>query len=1055
MNQLSKRLLIAVVLVSFTAAVGLALTERNQRIADRSFGAAQICLPVPETCNNQDDDCDNLIDEEGVCGAVMTLTPTSGVAGSGISIHVAGIPSTERAVQWWAIASTGLETQFPGNMMPRADGSIDNAYNMPPTTPVGTLRIELRSEESGLVLASAIFTVTAGDGCGDSICNVSGGENTDTCLADCACLNCSPTADDVFELITDERGNDIFFDEYYQQQCSSGVDPIVACQLTKEKCLRDQPLWGNYDPMKCEDGYRHCEEQSTLQCGGGQSGCGDGVCSEDTETPITCKQDCGSPARCEPTNCSEVCGVWSASYPELAEKCLQTCLNGNPTGACNDATVQCKGGGTSGCVSDSQCNPLQPYCNVSTGLCQSTPVGGGGGITCPPIYEPVCGTNGVTYSNECEARKANILVQYTGECKATICGNATCEPGEDAMNCPIDCQQQSQCVDNDRDGRFARSPLCPMGDDCNDNNPNVRPGAIEVCDNLDNNCDGQVDENNICGGPGGCEPITQCPSGAYDLDRVCTNGCEYICTFTGPEQCNGRDDDCNGQLDENNVCGGASSCNDNLDNDLDGLVDMNDPGCNSLSDISEKGTIACDDNLDNDNDLKIDYQMNGQGDPECSSPSDNDENSFLGGIWNWLFGYNNEQLPAQILNAPLTCDQLGQSCMNQIPGIGSACSQCGDGICGPGEDLNNCTWDCKVVDTDGDGVLDTEDACITVVGKSEYQGCPVGDKNIVELHTVNIGGKDSTKVPLADVQVRVFDRNNADFQTIAGSKNPDGSLYGIVFEAAAGGVGSCVTGPDGICFAGEEMTGDYLVIVKYFDPETAKTVYVGRPKSPSDFVDTDANGTADLATKDFQIIKVFKKGIFQEYRGGSKIVVTGSLLEIIAPESAIWEGDKSVYPFIFTSDSEWSVDVCAQVPAGYKITGVYDDAGVLVNSGSCTQSFVNAETKVVAFEVTDVGSPEPSFSGTITVKHKGKSTVKKISVSDIRKKSYSDKAEEALKKTKGMKNVGTAAFAADITLSGQVQSPSSSNTSQIMLLVAGFLLIVSGAYWYQHRQGRK
>ena len=43
-------------------------------------------------------------------------------------------------------------------------------------------------------------------------------------------------------------------------------------------------------------------------------------------------------------------------------------------------------------------------------------------------------------------------------------------------------------VDNDNDGVFS-------SEDCNDNNPNIFPSNPEVCDGLDNNCNGQVDED--------------------------------------------------------------------------------------------------------------------------------------------------------------------------------------------------------------------------------------------------------------------------------------------------------------------------------------------------------------------------------------------------------------------------------------------------------------------------------------------------------------------------------------------------------------------------------
>ena len=362
----------------------------------------------------------------------------------------------------------------------------------------------------------------------------------------------------------------------------------------------------------------------------------------------------------------------------------------------------------------------------------------------------------------------------------------------------------------------------------------------------------------------------------------------------------------------------------------------------------------------------------------------------------------------------LTCNDAGSGCdkimysINGNPSVSYDCggaSTCSTTVSAPADSFSVQFLSVDVAGNSETAQTQTEfgDACPTVAGQLQFQGCPVGDKNTVTLHTVNIGGGSSTKVPLSGASVRVFDRNDAGFQAIAGSKNPDGSLYGIIFDLDQGRVGACNTDLNGECIAGEAQVGDYLVVVKYVDSATGKTVYVGRPKSPSDFV----NG---LATKDFQIIKVFKNGLFREYRGGSKIVVTGSLLEIIAPESAVWEGTQSTYPFIFTSDSSWSVDLCAAVPSGYNVAGVYDEDGNLISTSECTQVFVAGETKVVAFEVVETGSPEPSLSATLKIKGpNGKSVTKNVQASDIRRNTFNEKVNVAKEKAAKHKNKVSAA----------------------------------------------
>lgn len=70
--------------------------------------------------------------------------------------------------------------------------------------------------------------------------------------------------------------------------------------------------------------------------------------------------------------------------------------------------------------------------------------------------------------------------------------------------------QGGGCTDNDNDG------FC-SGDDCDDNDAGVNPGAAEVCDGVDNDCDGSVDE-----GCGMCLPKTSACSANSDC---CSNKC--------------------------------------------------------------------------------------------------------------------------------------------------------------------------------------------------------------------------------------------------------------------------------------------------------------------------------------------------------------------------------------------------------------------------------------------------------------------------------------------------------------------------------------------------
>ena len=135
--------------------------------------------------------------------------------------------------------------------------------------------------------------------------------------------------------------------------------------------------------------------------------------------------------------------------------------------------------------------------------------------------------------------------------------------------------------DNDGDG------VTSCGGDCDDQDEDAYPGAIEVGDTVDNDCDGTVDE--------GTELYDDDGDGQSEVQGDCNDG--NTDTWTGAEElADGQDNDCDGQVDEGTTADdadgdgftqpagdcddtnaliypGANELEDGLDNDCDAIID--------------------------------------------------------------------------------------------------------------------------------------------------------------------------------------------------------------------------------------------------------------------------------------------------------------------------------------------------------------------------------------------------------------------------------------------------------------------------------------------------
>lgn len=164
--------------------------------------------------------------------------------------------------------------------------------------------------------------------------------------------------------------------------------------------------------------------------------------------------------------------------------------------------------------------------------------------------------------------------------------------------------------------------------DCNDNNANIHPGAIEVCNVVDDNCNGQIDEGvtkntyyRDADGDGYGNPnnsIQACtqPSGYVTNNQDCNDGDSSIHPGV-PEVCDdSKDNDCDGQVDcfdpdcqvwvdkDMDGCPGPPCGNDCNDNDPficpslpEDCLDGKDNNCNGFVDCAD---VGCQNDLDND-----------------------------------------------------------------------------------------------------------------------------------------------------------------------------------------------------------------------------------------------------------------------------------------------------------------------------------------------------------------------------------------------------------------------------------------------------------------------
>lgn len=146
-------------------------------------------------------------------------------------------------------------------------------------------------------------------------------------------------------------------------------------------------------------------------------------------------------------------------------------------------------------------------------------------------------------NDDCNDTDVNINPDAVEICDDGIDNDCDTDFDCDDSNCTGD-PSCPTCVDVDTDG-YGVCPDCNIasgctfdGDDCDDGNISINPGATEVCNNVDDNCVGGIDEGltQSCGS-GNCVGSQTCTAGAWgacDSSGTHPQACS-ICDVTGTE----------------------------------------------------------------------------------------------------------------------------------------------------------------------------------------------------------------------------------------------------------------------------------------------------------------------------------------------------------------------------------------------------------------------------------------------------------------------------------------------------------------------------------------
>lgn len=458
-------------------------------------------------------------------------------------------------------------------------------------------------------------------------------------LMACAATSKISDTDDLVTVVYDQDGDGYNADE----DCDDGnplifPDTVEQCNGVDDNCdgQVDEGVLNTFYLDADIDGFGTPDEETeACEVPEGYASVGSDCDDLDTEIYPGAVEVCDG----KDNNCDEEIdnGVGQIMYPDLDEdgygdsdgmQTLCQLEEGFVTqaGDCDDANATVYIG------ADEFCDGLDNDCDeeidegVGYVLYADADSDGFGSSTESPMYSCAELDGYQTTNSDCNDTDsevypgANEICDYIdNDCDGTVDDNA------------LDALTWYEDVDEDGYGGSIAIMSCeaPSGyvvesSDCDDVNNTIYPGADEVCDGIDNDCSGVVDDNPTNGslwyadadadGFGlSSDILNSCSqsSGYVSLDGDC-DGFNNTIYPGAPEECDGLDNDCSGAIDDNPIDGILW----HADVDEDGFGNAND-SLNACSDAMPVGYVL--DSLDCDDSLS---GVNPDAEEECNSIDD-------------------------------------------------------------------------------------------------------------------------------------------------------------------------------------------------------------------------------------------------------------------------------------------------------------------------------------------------------------------------------------------------------------------------------------------------